>query len=121
MPNHNVVLSDQQEALIADLVRSGEFRDADEVLVEGLRLVEESRRDEAVKEQEMRAAIRVGLDEIDAGKFIELADGDAIARHVQSLGSGWSLADSQPRVLKFIDLCVSSGSLPSRMQISPLL
>lgn len=40
MPIRRVVLTDQQEALVSMLVSSGRYRDADEVLLDGLRMIE---------------------------------------------------------------------------------
>ena len=40
MPVRRVVLTDQQEALVSTLVSSGRYRDADEVLLDGLGMIE---------------------------------------------------------------------------------
>lgn len=41
MPTGNVVSSDQQHELVEELVRSGRYQNASEVLRDGLRLVEQ--------------------------------------------------------------------------------
>ena len=41
MPTRNVVLTDRQEKLVDELVGSGRYQNASEVLREGLRLVEQ--------------------------------------------------------------------------------
>jgi antitoxin ParD1/3/4 len=81
----NVVLSEDYEALVADLVNSGQFHDAKEVLQEGLRLVEAKREQEALKEQKMRQAIQVGLDDLDQGRFESLSGREEIALHLRNL------------------------------------
>ena len=86
MPMLNVVLSEHHEALIADLVDSGQFHNADEVLREGLRLVEADRNQDTLKEQKMRQAIQAGLDDLDQGRFVSLGDRDEITRHIRNLG-----------------------------------
>lgn len=86
MRTHNVVLSDRQEAMIADLIQTGEFRNADEVMQEGLRLVEAIRVREADKEDLLRAAVRVGLDDLNEDRFTALADAGEIAKHLRFLG-----------------------------------
>lgn len=41
MSTRSIVLTDQYDALVDSLVASGEYRDASEVLAQGLRLVAE--------------------------------------------------------------------------------
>lgn len=41
MPTRNVVLSDHQSELVEELISSGRYQNASEVLQEGLRLVEQ--------------------------------------------------------------------------------
>jgi antitoxin ParD1/3/4 len=43
MPTRNVVLTDHQSALIEQLVTSGRYQNASEVLREGLRLIDQRR------------------------------------------------------------------------------
>jgi antitoxin ParD1/3/4 len=83
----NVVLSDRHEALIADLVESGQFHNANDVLQEGLRLVEANHQQDARKEQKMRQAIQAGLDDLDQGSFVTLKGRDEIALHLRNLGT----------------------------------
>jgi antitoxin ParD1/3/4 len=85
MPTHNVELSEQQEALIANLVESGEFRDASDVMLEGLRMVEESRKLDADKEDEICKAIQAGVDDLDQGRFVTLSERNETASHIRSL------------------------------------
>ena len=82
----HVVLSEQHEALISDLVESGQFRSADEVLQEGLRLVEAERKQDALKEDEMRRAIQAGVEDLEHGRFVTLGNGDDVVRHISLLG-----------------------------------
>jgi len=41
MPIRQVLLNDQQDALVSALVSSGRYRDADEVLLAGLKMIAE--------------------------------------------------------------------------------
>jgi antitoxin ParD1/3/4 len=86
MPMLNVVLSEDHEALVADLVNSGQFHNANEVLQEGLRLVEAKREQDVLKEQKMRHAIQAGLDDLDQGRFESLSGRDEMALHLRNLG-----------------------------------
>lgn len=69
MPTRNVVITDRQAAFIEELVSSGEYQNASEVLREGLRLVEERRAEYAAKLEALRAAVQVGIDDMEAGRY----------------------------------------------------
>jgi antitoxin ParD1/3/4 len=62
MPTRNVVLTDHQAALVEQLVRSGRYQNASEVLRDGLRLLQRRELEEAAKLE----AIRGALDEAEA-------------------------------------------------------
>ena len=62
MPTRNVVLTDQQAELVEELVRSGRYQNASEVLRDGLRLLQ---RREAEEEARL-SALRGALDEAEA-------------------------------------------------------
>jgi antitoxin ParD1/3/4 len=85
MPTRNVVLSDRHEKLIAELVASGRYQNASEVLREGLRLIEERDAREEAKLALLREAARVGFAAIDEGRFVEL-ESDAIGSLIDGLG-----------------------------------
>jgi antitoxin ParD1/3/4 len=76
MPTRNVVLSDQQHEFVEDLVRSGRYQNASEVLREGLRLVEHREREDAAKLQALRAAVELGWADVAAGRYTDVADDD---------------------------------------------
>ncbi len=85
MPTRNVVLTDHNEKMIADLVASGRYQNASEVLRDGLRLIEERAAREAAKLKALRAAVQVGLDDLEAGRFIDVEHGE-IAGFIADLG-----------------------------------
>jgi antitoxin ParD1/3/4 len=62
MPTRNVVLTHQQAELIENLVRSGRYQNASEVLRDGLRLLQSREAQEAAKLDALRSA----LDEAEA-------------------------------------------------------
>ena len=62
MPTRNVVLTEQQAALVEVLVRSGRYQNASEVLRDGLRLLQRREDEEEAK----LAALRGALDEAEA-------------------------------------------------------
>jgi antitoxin ParD1/3/4 len=69
MPTRNVVLTDRQEKLIDELVDSGRYQNASEVLREGLRLVERREAEDAARLRALRKAARAGFDALDRGEF----------------------------------------------------
>lgn len=60
-------LTPQHEALVEQIVATGDFGDADQVIDEALRLLEERHR----QLQELRAKLQVGLDQADRGELAE--------------------------------------------------
>lgn len=85
MPTRNVVLTERQQALIDELVGSGRYQNASEVLRAGLRLVEQQEAEEAAKLAALRAAAEAGRADLAAGRFRELA-ADEIEDVVAALG-----------------------------------
>ena len=67
MPTRNVVLSEPQEGLIHDLVETGRYQNASEVIRAGLRLLE----DHEAALQDVRAGLIEGLRQAAAGETVE--------------------------------------------------
>ena len=86
MPTRNVVLSEQQEKIIQDLVSSGQYQNASEVLREGLRLVARREAEEKAKLHALREAARIGLSALDRGEFKEFSDVDELGRYLKRIG-----------------------------------
>lgn len=72
MPTRNVVLTEQQDALVDKLVASGRYQNASEVLREGLRLVETQEAENKARLQALRNAVQQGEADIRAGSFVDL-------------------------------------------------
>lgn len=85
MPTRNVVVTDHQAEMIEELVESGQYQNASEVLREGLRLLEERNATHKAKLKALREAARVGLADLEAGRYETFTDGDALHRHVKAL------------------------------------
>jgi antitoxin ParD1/3/4 len=85
MPTRNVVLTDRHEKVIADLVGSGRYQNASEVLRDGLRLIEEREAEERAKLAALREAASLGFADIDGGRSIRVAFED-IAETIAALG-----------------------------------
>ena len=91
MPTRNVVLTEHHEKVIADLVGSGRYQNASEVMREGLRLIEERDSRDAAKLKILQD--EAGFADFDAGRFVELHE-DAIEHIISDLGRK---AESQSR------------------------
>jgi antitoxin ParD1/3/4 len=82
MPTRNVVLTDRQAAFVEQLVESGRYQNASEVLREGLRLVESREAEDQARLKALREAARVGIEDIEEGRFRRFAASKALARHL---------------------------------------
>jgi len=82
MSTRNVVVTDHQDRLIDDLVQSGRYQNASEVLRAGLRLVEQEEARHAAAIGALRAAGQVGVDDIERGAFVVFDDFAALEAHV---------------------------------------
>ena len=71
MPTRNVNLTPHFDHFIDECIESGRFGNASEVVREGLRLVEQRDKEDAAKIEWLRAAAKVGFDELDRGEYIE--------------------------------------------------
>lgn len=74
MPTRNVVLTDHHEKVIEELVRSGRYQNASEVLREGIRLIEKREAADKAKLEALRTAIQVADAQIANGEYLEFDD-----------------------------------------------
>jgi antitoxin ParD1/3/4 len=82
MPTRNVVITDHQAALIDRLVASGRYQNASEVLRAGLRVLEREDSEHEAKLAALRAAVQVGLDDLEAGRVIAMDTEEEISAWV---------------------------------------
>lgn len=85
MPTRNVVLTDHQSDFVEELVSTGRYQNASEVLRDGLRLVEQREREDAAKLAALRSAVGAGLSDLAAGRSIEIDD-DGLEDYLARLG-----------------------------------
>ena len=95
MPTRNVVLTDRQAALVTELVDSGRYQNASEVIREGLRLIERRETEDGVRLTAMREAANVGVADIRAGRFYEFGTTEALRDHL-SVAANEVLDDRSP-------------------------
>lgn len=61
-----IELNPQQQVVVTQLIESGQYEDASAVIDQGLELVVQK-----VKAERLRAALQLGIDQIDRGEWIE--------------------------------------------------
>ncbi|MDH6294793.1 antitoxin ParD1/3/4 [Agrobacterium fabrum] len=85
MPTRNVVLTQHHEEIIDDLVKSGRYQNASEVLREGLRLIERRERLEATRLEALKVAAQQGFADLDQGRYTDVSD-DALDDFISAFG-----------------------------------
>ena len=84
MPTRTINLTQRQDELVADLVSSGRYQNASEVVREGLRLIESRDAEESARLGALRSAVDVGIADIERGDFKEFATGKELAEYLKS-------------------------------------
>jgi antitoxin ParD1/3/4 len=87
MPTRNVVLTDHQASVVEQLVTSGRYQNASEVLREGLRLVERREKEDALRLAALRSATQAGVADIEAGRFRAFESSEALNAHLNALSA----------------------------------
>lgn len=85
MPTRNVVLTDHQAMFVEQLVSSGRYQNASEVLREGLRMVERRETEDSARLAALQDAVHIGITDIEGGRFRAFDTPEAIERHLSTL------------------------------------
>ena len=85
MPTRNIVLSDSQAKFVEQVVASGHYQNASEVLREGLRLVQARQQEQTAKLEALRAAVAVGAADIEAGRYTDFNDAASLRAHIDGI------------------------------------
>ena len=72
--------SEQQDQRIREIVNSGRYRDASDVLSAGLRLIEQQERENDLKLQALRRLADQALADIDRGNYTLIDSDEALSR-----------------------------------------
>ena len=91
MPTRNIVLTERQSELVERLVASGRYQNASEVLREGLRLIENRDAEEKIRLKTLREAARIGVADLEAGRYETFETAEALEAHVKALMAGTSV------------------------------
>jgi antitoxin ParD1/3/4 len=76
MPTRNVSLTPEQHAFVESLVKAGDYQNASEAVRDALRLLQQRRREDALKVKALRMHLKAGIDALDRGDFIEVDEAD---------------------------------------------
>ena len=85
MPTRNVVLTEHQALMIENLVASGRYQNASEVLREGLRLIEQREKEDALRLQALREAMQLGMADFEAGRYKQFDSKESLRAHLKSI------------------------------------
>ena len=86
MPTRNVVLTDSQAKFVEQMVATGHYQNASEVLREGLRLVQAREAEQTAKLAALREAVAVGVADMEAGRFTTFNDVASLRAHLKAIG-----------------------------------
>jgi len=76
MPTRNISLTAEQDAFVERVVKAGEYQNASEAVRDALRVLRQRRREDALKLKALRAQIEAGVDALNRGDFVEVADAE---------------------------------------------
>ena len=85
MPTRNIVLTHHQTQFVEQLVSSGRYQNASEVLREGLRLIQQREKEQSTRLQALREAITVGIEDIENGRYTVLNGASSVREHVMAI------------------------------------
>jgi antitoxin ParD1/3/4 len=76
MPTRNISLTPEQDAFIEDVVGAGEYQNASEAVRDALRVLQQRRREDALRLKTLRMQIKAGVEALDRGDFTEVDDAE---------------------------------------------
>ncbi len=92
MPTRNIVLTETQARFLEQLVSSGRYQNASEVLREGLRLIQQREEEQAARLNVLREAVAIGVADVEAGRCTMFDDTSSLRAHIASLSEKASQA-----------------------------
>ena len=72
MPTRRINLTPEQAAFVEKMVKAGNYRSASAVVSDALRLLQQRRQEDVLKLKALRTQIKIGIDELERGDFIEI-------------------------------------------------
>ncbi len=76
IPTRNISLTLEQDRFVDKIVKSGEYQNTSEAIRDGLRALQQKRREDALKLKALRAHVRAGFEAAERGDFVEVGDSE---------------------------------------------
>ncbi|MBL8672040.1 MAG: type II toxin-antitoxin system ParD family antitoxin [Alphaproteobacteria bacterium] len=73
MPTRNVNLTDEQDAFVEAMVKSGKYQNASEAMRDAVRALQRRWQEDELKLEVLRKLVQDGIDDLDRGRFTEIA------------------------------------------------
>ena len=86
MPTRNVSLTAAQDMFVKRLVKGGEYQNASEAIRDALRVLQQRRREDALKLRALRIRVKAGVDALERGDFTEVG-GDNLHEYLAAIAS----------------------------------
>lgn len=86
MATKNISLTEHYSDLVDSLVNSGKYKNASEVVREGLRLLEQRTAEDDLRLELLKRLAAEGFQQLDQGEGVRLAAESQIAAHISKLG-----------------------------------
>jgi antitoxin ParD1/3/4 len=74
MPTRNISLTPEQDAFVEKVVQAGEYQNASEAVRDALRVLQQRRREDALKLKALRAQLQAGVDALERGEFVQIEE-----------------------------------------------
>ncbi len=105
MTTQQLELSEHDAEFVRQCVLGGRYKDANEVVEAGLRLLEEREEVERLQLEGLRAEVKKGMDDLEAGRYLEINGSeemslvfDEVKRRVAARAVGATLDVQTPQV-----------------------
>ncbi len=85
MPTRNINLTDHLDRFIEESITDGQYGNASEVVREGLRLLEQRKREDRAKLEWLRGAVQEGINSIDRGDYVTLQSDREIGDFIREI------------------------------------
>lgn len=95
MPTRNINLTDHYDQLVEDLVNTGRYKNASEVLRAGLRLLEQQTQLEEEKLALLRNLATEGFRALDQGRGLSATSASGLRRDMSRIGSRAAVTGEQ--------------------------
>jgi antitoxin ParD1/3/4 len=76
MPTRNISLTQEQDAFVENVVKSGEYQNASEAIRDALRALQQRRKEDALKLKALRQQIKAGADALERGDYVEIDEAE---------------------------------------------